>query len=105
MADLIRDIVEGRLDDELDAISTAIKTRRELRRTMEAATLRVGTRVVINDRCRPAYLQGRTAVVVKVAGKSATLKFDETPGGRFRSSEIRCPIGLFDVLAESESLL
>lgn len=96
--EILGEIVSGRLDEHLANLERAIKRRQSTR----LRQFKPGDRVVMNDKCRPAYLQGLTATIVRVNQKRVIVNFD--PGqnlGRFGSGQgISCPPELFDRLVK-----
>lgn len=91
---LLDAIAAGDLDPHLVAIADAVQARRELLRTVAAATalaqLCVGDDVVINQKVRPRYLAHEVATVVEVDDRSVVVRL-RRPVGRFRDGMIRCP--------------
>jgi ribosomal protein S17 len=85
-------IANGSLDAHLDALSRAIKARRQFRATLEVATLAPGDRVRIGG-TRPAYLNGQHAIVQSVNDKTVSVRFENpSAAGRFGSSTVRVPV-------------
>jgi hypothetical protein len=92
---LLDAIAAGELDASLVAIADAIDARRELLRTVAAATalaeLRVGDYVMFNHKVRPRYLTHKAATVVEIDDRSVVVRLWR-PVGRFREDEVvRCP--------------
>ena len=91
---LLAAIAAGELDPHLVAIGDAIHARRELLRTVAAATalaqLCVGDDVMFNHKVRPRYLTHEAATVVEVDDRSVAVRL-RRPVGRFRGGLVRCP--------------
>jgi hypothetical protein len=91
---LLDAIAAGDLDGHLVAIGDAIHARRELLRTVAAATalaqLCVGDDVLFNDNVRPRYLMHEAATVVEVDDRSIVVRLWR-PVGRFTDGSLRCP--------------
>lgn len=91
---LLDAIAAGDLDEHLVGIADAVQARRELLRTVAAATalaqLCVGDAVMFNDEVRPRYLAYEAATVVEVDERSVTVRLWR-PIGRFGDGVIRCP--------------
>lgn len=91
---LLDAIAAGELDEHLVAIGDAIHARRELLRTVAAATalaqLCVGDDVVFNHNVRPRYLMHEAATVVEVDDRSIVVRLWR-PVGRFQDGSLRCP--------------
>ncbi len=91
---LLDAVAAGELDPHLVAIGDAIHARRELLRTVAAATalaeLCVGDDVMFNHMVRSRYLNYEAATVVEVDDRSVTVRLWR-PVGRFRDGLVRCP--------------
>ena len=91
---LLDAIAAGELDLHLVPIADAIQARRELLRTVAAATalarLCVGDDVMFNHKVRPRYLTHEAATVVEIDERSVAVRLWR-PVGRFRNGLIRCP--------------
>jgi len=91
---LLDAIAAGELDPHLVAIADAIKARRELLRTVAAATalaqLCVGDDVVFSYDVRPRYLTHEAATVVEIDDRSVAVRLWR-PVGRFHDGLVRCP--------------
>ena len=91
---LLDAIAAGELDRYLVAIADAIDARRELLRTVAAATalaeLRVGDYVMFNHKVRPRYLTHEAATVLEIGDRSVAVRLWR-PVGRFRDGLVRCP--------------
>lgn len=91
---LLDAIAAGDLDPHLVAIADAIHARRELLRTVAAATalaqLCVGDDVMFNQKVRPRYLIHEAATVVEIDDRTVAIRLWR-PVGRFRDGLVRCP--------------
>jgi hypothetical protein len=91
---LLDAIAGGDLDAHLVAIADAIHARRELLRTVAAATalaqLCVGDDVAFNQKVRPRYLAHEGATVLEVDDRSVVVRLWR-PVGRFHDGVVRCP--------------
>jgi hypothetical protein len=91
---LLDAIAAGDLDEHLVGIADAVQARRELLRTVAAATalaqLCVGDEVMFNHHVRPRYLAYETATVVEVDARSVAVRLWR-PVGRFADGVVRCP--------------
>lgn len=93
MSATIADIQDGKLDDDLDIITEAIRDRRKLLASRKVIGIKPGDTVQFSDNIRPKYLVGRTATVVKRNTKSIVVSCPDDPAyGRFQNSKnVRCP--------------
>jgi hypothetical protein len=91
---LLDAIAAGDLDEHLVGIADAVQARRELLRTVAAATalarLCVGDDVMFNHQVRPRYLVHEAATVVEVDERSIAVRLWR-PVGRFGDDVVRCP--------------
>jgi hypothetical protein len=91
---LLDAIAAGDLDGHLVAIGDAVHARRELLRTIAAATalaeLCVGDDVMFNHKVSPRYLMHEAATVVEVDDRSVLVRLWR-PVGRFGDGVVRCP--------------
>src|ERR1700747_699954 len=88
------DILDGKHDDELDAIIAAVDGRRKGLASLMVAGINPGDTVQFTDNIRPKYLIGKTATVVRVNRASVVIDFpsDPTTYGRLAGSkDVRCP--------------
>jgi hypothetical protein len=67
-------ILGSATDDELENIQNAVTIRKDNLARMKAATLKVGTPVVVGGDLRPKYLQGLSGTVLKVNRTRADIK-------------------------------
>jgi hypothetical protein len=91
---LLDAIASGELDEHLTAIAEAIRTRRELLHTVEAAKafagFAIGDTVRFNRRIRPRYLNGEPSTITELEDGWVTVRLWR-PVGRFTSADVRCP--------------
>jgi hypothetical protein len=92
-------IIDGDCDSFIDAISGAIKRRREIKNETKILFISPGDTVRFNSQTRPQYLQGLLADVVKVNKKRVVVKVQE--GGRakarkFGYGEFTTPVSLVE---------
>jgi hypothetical protein len=91
---LLDAIADGELDQHLVAIADAVRARRELLHTVEAATalasLCVGDTVMFNHRVRPRYLEHELAVITELGDRWVAVRLLR-PAGRFQDGEVRRP--------------
>lgn len=92
------DILSGKHDAVLDAISQAVAQRRQVLARHELTSIKIGDNVRFSARIRPRYLSGLTAKVTKVNGASVTVDIDNNPAyGRFQGSRnVRVPAALVE---------
>jgi hypothetical protein len=87
-------IAAGDLDEHLVAVADAVQGRRELLRTVAAATalaqLCVGDDVMFTHDVRPRYLAHEAATIVELEARSVAVRLWR-PVGRFGDGVVRCP--------------
>ena len=89
------DIILGKHDDELDAILSAVRTRRDALAQAVGVSIKSGDTVRFNDTIRPRYLAGQTAKVSKVNRTTLTVTLtNPTVGRKFGTGPFRCPLTL-----------
>lgn len=98
--DLIRLILDGEADDDLEAVGNAIYTRQQIVRQHKAATLR-GTiarddKVRLIDDIRPKYLAGLLATVQRVGGDFVFVTIDDRYAAGRYSGEIKVRLDLIE---------
>lgn len=86
-SDIIAAILDGALDDQMDALIATINARRRNIRQLEElqslTQLKVGTNVKLEG-ISPKYLNGLTGTVDAINGKKVTVKLDlPALAGRF----------------------
>lgn len=95
---IVDDILSGKNDEALDAITQAVRDRRNTLDTRKGAELTIGDQVVFNSRTSPKYMIGVTATVTRKKAKKVVVEIDEDQG-RFRAgSEITTSPALLDVV-------
>lgn len=96
--DLALAILDGKFDEDLDAITGAVRQRRKQVDSIKLLFCGPGDTVQFNSTIRPKYLQGLTATVVKVNKTTITVTCPDDPRyGRFQNSKaVKCPSSLFD---------
>lgn len=103
---LLDAIAAGDLDPHLVAIADAVHARRELLRTVAAATalaqLCVGDDVMFNHKARPRYLIHEAATVVEIDDRTVAVRLWR-PVGRFRDGPVRCPPLALHKLRDAET--
>jgi len=84
---------------ELDRINEQVRLRKSALQSVKAIGLRPGQRVAFNHTIRPAYLKGLVAEVVRINGKSVTVKTPSDPAyGRFSGcGALRVPLTLIQL--------
>ena len=87
-------IITGDLDESLDLIKNAIKTREEMLQGQLKRSLNVGDKVKFNDQTKPIYMRGMVATIVKFNRETVVVNMDN-PTGRFRNNVI-VPLSLLE---------
>lgn len=92
-------IIDGDADTFLDAISGAIKKRREAINSKKIFLFSPGDIVKFNSQTRPKYLQGVKAEIVRTNEKTLTVKV--LPNYKFAAKkygygEFRAPVSLVE---------
>lgn len=80
--DLCHYIGKGEFDDHLDELAERVSRRKTALSALFFSTLKVGDKVMFNERTRPKYLQGATATVVELNRTRAVVDLD-APIGKF----------------------
>ncbi len=97
---IISAIVDGNVDASLDGIGAAIKSRRAAINSKKMFLINPGDTIKFNRQCRPKYLQGLTAEVVKINQKRIVVKFSDDVSRRrarkFGFGEFTTPVSLVD---------
>lgn len=92
-------IIDGDCDSFLDAISGAIKRRREIKNETKMLFINPGDIVRFNSQTRPKYLAGTEATVTKVNQKRIVVKINEDfkfKARKYGYGEFTTPISLVD---------
>jgi hypothetical protein len=88
-------ILTGELDADLDNIKTAMATRREMLQVAFKGGLSVGDKVTFAENCRPVYMRGLKATIIKINRERVVVDLDR-PAGRFHKN-ITCPVSILAV--------
>jgi hypothetical protein len=92
-------IINGALDDDIDTIREAIKSRRDMKAQILKATLKVGDKVTFVS-SNPRYLQGLTATVVAKKQKRVSIQFDDKlAAGRFGHGPVNASPNMLEPIA------
>jgi hypothetical protein len=83
---IIKAIANGRLDDHLAQVSTAVRARTEALTQIKAASFGIGDTVEFNHRVRPAYLRGARATIEAPMTSKGTIPIRLLVGRRRYSS-------------------
>lgn len=97
--DLVDSMTDQELNQLVDYIRVAYKTRAAARNAKAKAALEVGSRVRITGRTKPQYLSGLTAEVTGFGDSRVNIKLDCGPVGKFRSGTLKCPAGMLEVIS------
>lgn len=95
---LLADIYDGKLDDELGRIRTAIERRSEEIKDTLFDRIKVGSLVRFNERTRPKYLQGTLATVTEKKQTRVVVKLGEDKGRFYKEMPITCYPETLDLL-------
>lgn len=94
-------ILDGKMDDSLDALTGAIRERRKQADNLKGLFLKAGDRVRFNNTVRPKYMAGVMATVVRVNKTRAVVKLDD-PTGRFGTGNTTAPFSLIDKVEDAD---
>ena len=97
--EIVKEIVAGRFDDDLDVISKAVKDRRAALNSVKMYSFRAGDVVKFNSLTRPKYLAGTEATVVKVNQKRIVVKINEDfkyKARKYGYGEFTTPVSLVE---------
>ncbi len=90
---MIKDILQGKYDDQLQDILDAVTERQKLKRNVNNAvamsTINIGDKVRLKE-LRPKYINGEKAKVVKKYRTKFGIRLDKGTVGKF-SGVIKCP--------------
>lgn len=93
--DIITHINSGAADADLERLFAAITSRRSVKADVMFFSLRPGQHVWFTDRCRPAYMKGREAVIQAVNRSRVELRMlKPRPHERFQG-DFTCSPELF----------
>jgi len=99
--EVIAAIETGAVDDGIDDIVNAIKSRRGVLNARKLREIKPGDVVVFNDSVRPQYLAGITARVVRRNQKRVVITLQEGVGRYSAGVDITTPVAIVD-LVEAE---
>ena len=88
-------IITGELDADLDNIKTAIATRRDMLALAFKGGLNIGDKVTFANNCRPVYMRGLKATIIKINRERVVVDLDR-PAGRFHRN-VTCPVSILAV--------
>lgn len=98
-------IIDGDLDDDLESIESAIRSRSKLTSLKKAAMFKTGDKVRF-VKGSPKYLLGLSAVIIRKKQKNFVIKFDEFDSegkpqyrGRF-TGQVTCGPDLLEKIVE-----
>lgn len=94
---ILAGIETGSHDDELDAIVNAVERRRTLLAKRKAATIKPGDTIRLSN-CRPKYLSGLAATVVRTDDTHVWVTFPQEKAYRryAGATEVRCHLDMID---------
>lgn len=89
--------LNGLTDEDIKRVADAASLISKQRAEQALLTVSVGDTVRINEQCRPKYMVGRTATVVKVNTKGVVIHLHEDASPKFRAGrDIRLPATLME---------
>lgn len=94
--DIINHINSGAADADISRILAAVTSRRSIKADTMFFGLRPGQQVWFNDRVRPAYMRGRSAVIVAVNRTRVEMKMVKPRIGERFQGTFNCAPELFD---------
>ena len=101
---LTQQIYSGQADEFLDRILDAVKERksqvREVENRDQFLSLSVGDEVAFNDHCRPKYIRGMKAVVVKHNRTKIVVRLTETRRRMTEGTEVVTPVSILSKVGE-----
>lgn len=89
---VIDEILDGKLDDDLDQILSAIKERRDQLASRLRFKLRPGDRVRVVGDLRPRYLIGLIGVVKRINQTTISIDFEDPASAGRYSAGVRMPL-------------
>lgn len=95
---MIQDIINGKMDAELDAIASAIRARRDILEKQKMFQFKPGDRVIFNRLTRPKYLVGQKATVQYLNRETVVVTIDDTAGLVKYRGQIKTSANLIDKL-------
>lgn len=81
-------------NEEIDALGHVLREARRVNAQKLKFTLKVGSKVKINQTAKPRYLAGVSATVVKINQTKVVIDLDK-PCGRFFKN-VNCPVSLIE---------
>ncbi len=94
-SDIIKEIISGGFDKEIESIFLALKERKRSLSQIMALSLNIGDRVKFNKETRPKYLQGLEVTIVDKKRTKLVIELDN-PVGRFQGGRITTPASLLE---------
>lgn len=98
-SELVFNILDGNMDDSLEAITNAIYERRQSLRNRKILLLKRNDKVRFNNSVRPKYLQGLVGEIQKVNRTTVTVKIieeDKIKARRYGYGSFRTPVSLVE---------
>lgn len=101
LSTLVGEVLDGKYDEVLDEVETAVRERHKLVRQRTAAQnralLKRGDTVRFSDTISPQYLRGMTGTVVSKDKKRVLVQTpDDWSYRRFRNTKVRVPADLIE---------
>lgn len=93
---MIKDILSGNYDGQLNEIGEAIKARREHLNTINFFDFKVGDTVKFNSLTRPKNLIGCKAIIKEKKLKKLVVNLISPPPGSRFSNNVRTSVGLVE---------
>lgn len=93
--DVIAAVLDGKFDDNLDKLNSAIKERKEIKGRATFYSLTPGDKVRFVASVKPQYLAGCVGTLRALRNKKVTVDLDEPTGGRFQKGIIT-PVTLIE---------
>jgi hypothetical protein len=99
----IAQILNGELDDALEALHQAVRLRQQLLAQRMTREIEPGQRLRFRSSVRPTYLKGREVIVRRINRSTLTVDLIQ-PIGRF-ATNIRTSASLLEVIPKEAVLL
>jgi hypothetical protein len=97
---LIEDIINGNYDDQLEAISDAVHSRKKIARSKKKAvamaTIKVGDKVTLKN-LNPKYVNGSVGKIIEKRRTKLVVILDK-PVGRFGAGPVTVPADCLEVI-------
>jgi len=90
------DILNGQLDDQLDALMECIRDRRKAIEKRVFRSLKPGDKVRYKEGTNPQYLVGATGTIVKINRTRVRVALDETVGKFPKGLPIGTPVSMIE---------